>query len=538
MPSIIHNTHLNPLPTDAAELARCLADPVWRVFSGCLYKIMIKGDDEEGVEAESYVVPFKPNPAQRKFVDRLWHRNIILKARQLGFTTLIAVMWLDHALFNADQRCGIIAQDKNAAEVIFRDKVKFAYENLPTEIRERFPLKRDSAAELLFEHNNSSIRVATSMRSGTIHRLHISEFGKICAKFPDKAVEVMTGSIPAVPASGILVIESTAEGREGDFFRLTQAAQKHFYSRKKLSSKDYRLHFYAWWQEANYRVNSRTVDITDKEHEYFDQVEVIAKRDMGIDMKLDADQRAWYVAIKNSDFVGAEERMWQEYPSFPDEPFQVSTEGHYYAKDMLQLRKRGGITHIDELDIPVDTFWDIGNSDGCAIWFLQHMNGQDRWIRYYEAHNETLKHYVAELRSYGYVFGRHYLPHDADHRRLSDTNKSTREMLEDLMPGEVFEVVPAISELMNGIQQTRSAMKGYYFHEVDCQLGIKRIEGYKKVFSSKDNRYANRPNKANGCSEAADAIRQHAQAKEAGLLDRSDKTDTYEEQDADDWRVM
>ena len=538
MPDVIHTTALNPLPTDAAELARCLADPYWRVFSGCLYKIMIKGDDEEDVEAESYVVPFKPNAAQKKFVDRLWHRNIILKARQLGFTTLIAILWLDHALFNADQRCGIIAQDRDTAAAIFRDKVKFAYENLPTEMRERFPLRRDSAVELLFEHNNSSIRVSNSMRGGTIHRLHVSEFGKICAHSPDKAVEVMTGSIPAVPGSGILVTESTAEGREGDFFRLTQAAQKHFYSRKKLSSKDYRLHFYAWWQEENYRVNSRTVDITDAEHEYFDMVEMIAKRDMGIDMKLDPDQRAWYVAIKNSDFVGAEERMWQEYPSFPDEPFQVSTEGHYYAKDMLELRKRGGICHIDELDVPVDTFWDIGNSDGCAIWFLQHMNGQDRWIRYYEAHNETLKHYVAQLRSYGYVFGRHFLPHDADHKRLSDTNKSTREMLEDLMPGEVFEVVPLISELMNGIRQTRAAMKGYYFDEVDCQLGIKRVEGYKKVFSTKDNRYTNRPNKANGCSEGADALRQHAQAKEAGLLDRSDKTHTYEEQDADDWRVM
>ena len=46
------------------------------------------------------------------------------------------------------------------------------------------------------------------MRSGTIHRLHISEFGKICAKVPEKAAEVMTGSIPAVPASGILVFAS------------------------------------------------------------------------------------------------------------------------------------------------------------------------------------------------------------------------------------------------------------------------------------------------------------------------------------------
>ena len=38
------NIGLNPLPTDAEELARCLADPEWRLFSGCLYKIMIKGE--------------------------------------------------------------------------------------------------------------------------------------------------------------------------------------------------------------------------------------------------------------------------------------------------------------------------------------------------------------------------------------------------------------------------------------------------------------------------------------------------------------
>jgi hypothetical protein len=42
---LIYNTNLQPLPTNAEELERCLADPVWRIFSGCLYKIKIKGDD-------------------------------------------------------------------------------------------------------------------------------------------------------------------------------------------------------------------------------------------------------------------------------------------------------------------------------------------------------------------------------------------------------------------------------------------------------------------------------------------------------------
>lgn len=537
------DTPLLPLPTDAEELARCLADPEWRIFSGCLYKIMIKGDDLIGPngevqgEAESFIMPFKPNKAQMRFIQRLWHRNLILKARQLGFTTLIAVMWLDHALFNADQRCGIIAQDLDAAEAIFRDKVKFAYENLPPEIRERFPLKRETTKELLFEHNNSSIRVATSMRSGTIHRLHVSEFGKICAKYPDKASEVVTGSIPAVPTNGILVIESTAEGREGEFFKMVGIAEGQHASRKRLTPRDYRFHFYAWWQEERYRLDSSTVEISREEHEYFDMVEDKVHQGMGIDITIDPDQRAWYVATKRADFSGAEEKMWQEYPSFPAEAFQISTEGNYYAKDMIALRKRGGICKVPVLDVPVNTFWDIGRSDGCAIWFHQEARGEDRFIGYYEAHNEDLRHYVTELRKRGFLFGTHFLPHDADHKRLSDFNRSTLEMLEELMPGETFAIVPRITELITGVQQTRKHLKGAYFDEAECALGIQRIEGYRKRFSRADNRYTDTPDKSNGCSEGADALRQWAQAKELNMLEAATRKYTYQEAEAPDWRL-
>jgi hypothetical protein len=526
--TITHDEPLLPLPTNAAELARCLADPEWRVFSGCLYKIMVKGDDDGD---DAMVMPFRPNRAQRRFVRRLWHRNLILKARQLGFTTLIAILWLDHALFNSDQRCGIIAQDREAAEVIFRDKVKFAYDSLPVEIRERFPLARDSATELLFAHNNSSVRVATSMRSGTIHRLHVSEFGKICAKFPDKAAEVVTGSIPAVPLNGILVIESTAEGREGEFFEMVQRAEAAHAGKLPLTPRDYRFHFYAWWQEPKYRMDSRSVAITTEQHDYFDRVEV------EMDCTIDIDQRAWYVATMEADFSGREERMWQEYPSTPVEAFQISTEGNYYAKDMTALRKRGGITDVPVLDLPVNTFWDIGNSDGCAVWFHQDLRGQDRFIGYYEARGEDLRHYVTELQKRGYVFGRHFLPHDADHKRLGDYNRSTKEMLADLMPGQRFEIVPRITELMTGIHQTRKHMKGAFLDRKACALGIQRLDGYRKKFNRAQSRFVDQPEKGNLCSEGADAFRQWAQAKELGMLDSATATADEEEGMAPDWRL-
>lgn len=526
---------LNKMPTSAEELERCLADPEWRLFSGCLYKIMVKGDDKDGEEGDTFSLPFKPNRAQKRFIKRLWHRNLILKARQLGFTTLIAILWLDHALFNADQRCGIIAQDREAAEAIFRDKVKYAYQNLPEEIRERFPLARDSATELLFAHNNSSVRVATSMRSGTIHRLHISEFGKICAKYPDKAKEVMTGSIPAVPTTGILVIESTAEGANGEFYDLCTRAESLHHAHQKLTPRDYRFHFYAWWQEPNYRMDASAVVIPDKLHEYFDEIEV------AMDTKLDMEQRAWYAATQLADFAGREERMWQEYPSTPQEAFQQSTEGHYLTKAMAELTKRGGITNVPVLDLPVHTFWDIGNSDGCAIWFAQQLRGEDRFINYYEEHDEDLKHYVRYLQGVGYVFGRHYLPHDADHKRLGDTNKSTKQMLQALMPGQKFVIVPRVTQLMTGVNTLRKHMRGAWFDKEACAFGLERLRGYRKKYSQALTKFLDEPDKSNGCTEGSDALRQWAQAKESGLYQPTDDAygtnNEFSMPPAPDWRT-
>lgn len=490
------------------ELARNLADPMWRLSN--LYKIIIKGDNDE----EGLVIQFKPNRAQRRFIERLWHRNLILKARQLGFTTLIAIVWLDHALFNANVRCGIIAQDREAAEVIFRDKVKFAYENLPPALKAAMPLRRDSATELLFAHNNSSIRVATSMRSGTIHRLHISEFGKICAKYPDKAKEVVTGSIPAVPKSGVLVIESTAEGREGEFYEMTQRSMALHEQKKPLTERDYRFHFFPWHEEPGYRMDPDGVIVTAKDHEYFDSLE--AK----LGTKIDAEQRAWYVATRDADFSGAEERMWQEYPSTPEEAFQKSTEGCYYVTQLTAARKDGRIRKLPVLDsVPCMTFWDIGNSDGMAVWVLQRVGMENRWIKFGEWWGEPYSTAVKWLLGLGLVFSKHYLPHDADHvRQGQSVNKSPRQMLEDLMPGHRFEIVPRIQDVNWGINQTRDAFPTYYFDEEQCKAGLIHIESYRKKWNERQGCWSDEPDKAGGHSEAADALRQHGQALAGSMI--------------------
>lgn len=498
-------------PSTEAELVECLKDAMWRVCSGALYKIIAKSEAEEG---EGLLVPFRPNAAQLKLLRNLWHRNVIIKARQLGFSTLSCIAWLDHALFNANQVVGIVAQDLDAAGNLYRQKVQVAYDNLPEQLLTMMPTEARSASEMRFKHNGSLIRVATSVRSGTIPRLHVSEFGKICAKYPDKAREVITGSIPAVPLDGILIIESTAEGREGEFYNIVQRAKAIQESGRKLNPRDYRLHFYAWYDEPTYRLDPDNVTITEKDHAYFDAIEAAA----GI--KLDQHQRAWYVATKDADFSGDDEKMRQEYPSTVDEPFQQSTEGCYYTNQMAKARKEGRILKLPILDaVPCWTFWDIGNSDGTAVWVMQKVGNEYRCIRFYEAWGEPYGHAVKWLQGLGLIFEKHYLPHDADHvRQGMHVNKSPRDMLQELMPGHRFEIVERIQDVNWGIQQTRDVFGLLWFNEDECKEGIKHLDLYRKKWSERQQVWSDEPDKAGGHSEAADALRQFGQAYASGMI--------------------
>ena len=178
-------------PKDEKDYQRLRGSKEWRLNN--LYRIK----DKYGKEIRFYM-----NRVQRRFHETRHCRDIILKARQLGFTTYIQIDMLDDCLFNKTFSAGVIAHNREDAQSFFKDKIKFGYDNLPDHIREAVPAKTDSANELEFK-NKSRIRVSSSFRSGTMQYLHVSEYGKVCAKFPEKAREIKTGAFPAIAAGGI-----------------------------------------------------------------------------------------------------------------------------------------------------------------------------------------------------------------------------------------------------------------------------------------------------------------------------------------------
>lgn len=486
------------------ELRQRLSDPHWRIFSGELYKIMIKSPT--GGET---IIPFIPNAVQRHFIEDLWYRNIVLKARQRGITTLICIMWLDHALFVSNQRCAVIAQDLGTASEIFRDKVKLAYDNLPEALRTEFSAKTDKAGELLFS-NNSSVVVSTSRRGGTTHRLLVSEFGKICARWPIKAKEIQSGAFPSVPLDGVAVVESTAEGADGPFYKMTQRAQG--LDRGSLSERDWKFSFYPWWDADEYQLTT-PVPVSDKEHAYFDQLE------LEIGVKISLPRRQWYIATRDNDFAGDEQTMWQEYPSTPIEAFSASNDGVWFSKQLLAAKKAGRIGKFPFMPgVPVNSFWDIGGGDGTGVWLHQRIGMDHRFFKYIEGWDEGYEHFTSQMQSMGHSWGTHFLPHDADHARQRK-NKMLKPIdeLRELWPGVRWKIVPRVDDIVHGIKLTRSAMAQAYFDESGCKEGLDHLHSYRKEWDEHRGCWRETP-RHDEHSEAADALRQWGQ--EFGSLAR------------------
>lgn len=495
-----------------------LRDRAWRINSGRLYWIV-----NEAGEA----LPFIPNDTQRDYLANEWWFDIILKSRQHGFTTLKLIDALDRCMFIPNYSAGVIAHGLNEAMTIFRNKVLFTYNRLPATLKERVYPTHESKTELVLS-NGSRIQVGTSMRGDTLQWLLITEFGKICAKYPEKAREIITGALNTVHKGQRVTIESTAEGQEGRFYEMTMAAENAALEGRPLTELDYKFHFYPWWVDRKNRLEPTFVTIPDELARYFAELERNNPH-----IRLDADQRAWYA--KKAETQGAD--MKREHPSTPKEAFEGAIEGAIYAVQMAYLRGHGRLRDVPLVPSEiVNTFWDLGKNDANAIWFHQYIAGEHRFFHYYENAHEDLAHYVKYMKqdmpgARDIIWGTHYLPHDAENENL-ERMESRVDRLEELeLPGQIT-VVEKIEDLMVGIGLTRKMLPAAYIDRAGCATGIKALDNYKYEFDEKHSVWRNRPAHT-WASNGADAIRQWAQ----GWVPRPQKTEGKKKRKADGWRT-
>jgi hypothetical protein len=148
---------------------------------------------------------------------------------------------------------------------------------------------------------------------------------------------------------------------------------------------------------------------------------------------------------------------------------------------------------------------------------------QDLFIDFDEGWGEPYEYFTKRMQAKGYLWGKHYLPHDGAHARQGQSqNLSPQQMLQKLGLQNV-QIVPRVSELLHGINKTRDALMNDVWFDADrCKKGLQHMENYTRKFNSHAQTYTSEPVKTDGHSEASDAFRQFAQIREkVGQVQRS-----------------
>ena len=287
------------------------------------------------------VVPFRLNDAQRKLYavakrqqdDGKPVRLIILKARQLGFSTLTEGLIFHACATRKNVNALIVAHREDATANLFRMS-KLFYDELPAPVKPM--LRASNAQELVFENPSklrserearpglrSRIRCATAGgrgigRSDTLQCVHLSEY----AFWPDGAdgkASTLAGILQAVPSlpGTMVVIESTANGFE-DFKERWDAAV--------AGENDFEPVFFAWFENPDYSMP--VVPGTEWTPE---------ERDLKAAYQLTDEQLQWRRWCIANNCGGSLDMFRQEYPASPGEAFLHSGTG-VFDNEQIVLR--------------------------------------------------------------------------------------------------------------------------------------------------------------------------------------------------------
>lgn len=480
-----------------------LGDKSWRINN--LYRIQ----DEDGND-----IRFRRNDAQRAYANEVHGRDLIVKARRLGFSTDIGIDMLDTCVFRSNVSAGLIDFTiKDASKKLA--KILFAYERMPKDLRQAVQLIKSNTEELQWS-NGSMLVVGTSYRGAGLNYLHVSEYGKISANSPDTANEIKTGALRAVPLSGRAVIESTAHGTSGEFYEVVTRAGDMAKEGRPLTALDWRLHFFGWWVKREHRLPNNLVVESQELRKYFDEVAPILRDRHGI--TLDADQRAWYA--KQFEDLGPDD-VKSEFPTLAEECFYRSTEGSFWKAELARARRDGRIGQPMPFDPSrrVNTAWDIG--ENCtAIWFHQTDGMRHRFIDYYEEEGGSLQKCAALLeekrRDRGFQYERHYGPHDIGNREWGSEAKSRKAIAMDL--GVEFTIVSRIEHKGDSIEAARRMLNNAWFDSQHCSVGVSRLDNYRKKWNKALAVFMSEPVDDEN-SHGSDAIQQLAM----GILPSKDK---------------
>jgi hypothetical protein len=310
------------------------------------------------------LIPFVPNKAQLHFREHRTGRDLILKARQLGFSTEIQSSQFVEAITETIL-CATLAHDSDTTAKLRRMAGRF-YDYLPASLRPERGL--DNATTTTYPATGSEITIATAGsgnigRGGTYNRVHGSEVA--FWKDPDA---IMAGIMQGVSQSGRIVLESTPNGAQGWFYDRCMEALN--------GDSVWTLHFYEWWWDDNYRIaldDGETIVYSDDERQLADK------------HNLSPEQIKWRRAKQRE----LPHTFKQEYPEDPYSCFLTSGNSYFSSIPHLEtvfravaiLEKRGkriaGIDFGQKKDFTAVSVFDVATNMEFEIFRVNQLDWVD-----------------------------------------------------------------------------------------------------------------------------------------------------------------
>lgn len=218
----------------------------------------------------------------------------------------------------------------------------------------------------------------------------------------------------------------------------------------------------------------------------------------------------------------SEELIQQEYYV----SFNAPMSGAYYAEQMKRAEADKRITRVPyDPHLGVQTWWDIGIGDSTAIWFVQRLGSEFRFIDYEEASGKSLTDWINLVKAKPYLYHSHIGPHDLGAREMT-TSKTRIEFARE--HGLNFELAPKIA-VDDGIDIVRRMLASAWFDEEKCYRGIEALKSYRKEYDEKKGIFTDKPFH-DWSSHGADAMRMGAVGSRDTTKKRNDisKKKTYD----------
>jgi hypothetical protein len=299
---------------------------------------------------ERKTLPFKLTQIQKRVVSEQRLRNIYLKPRQVGLSTLILAQNFARVVTEENYTAVTAAHDADTTEILF-DTIHYFYNNLPDKFK---PVtKYSNRRELYFPVLNSRYVVFTAGgkngpgRGVTANAIHGSEV----SRWPNPD-DLLSGLMESAPKDARVDLESTANGA-GDFFNVT-------YDEAKAGVNGYRAFFFPWWWQSEYSLSRKEavtydVDLTGE----FDEEEtaLVEKHNLNINQIY---WRRWKKATLKRQFQ-------QEYPEDDITCFLTSGNLFFDLEVLQRAQKVGELEPIEVSDNGRLKVWEYPQEDRTYI---------------------------------------------------------------------------------------------------------------------------------------------------------------------------